>query len=404
MRSKLFFLFLVLLLAPLTVSAISISSTHTGIKFPITYQPGYELRLSYITSGYERYGPDVILSIEGDPGDNHVLLNYFEIQNIRKIGPDQTAFDVYLKLPDDFAEPGMYYSFLKSMPMTPKLTASVMALPAVRRMFAIKVLLQEKAISSKFNVPNVNVDEHAVFSIPVTSETFKDIVMAYADIAIYDNNMRNIINLSTNRLSLPSEASKTLTATLDTTGMPPADYQAVAIVYYDEKKKTLNSTFSIGTLNVTIVNYTKEVYHNENYPFDVYVESGWNDLIKDVYAEVSVEGKAPFETPRKDLSGWDTIKLTGFYDAVDSELREHNVSVKVHYAGKEILESGAVNVVVSPKVLEEQRLRREQLKTTILKIVLPTFFVLALLIGIIVWLIRRQNKMMRMMQQGRGEI
>lgn len=127
----------------------------------------------------------------------------------------------------------------------------------------------------------------------------------------------------------------------DSSSLSPGDYVSVISGDYGlEQIATDENPFRLGELLVKIVNYTLEFEEDKIDRFYIEVESFYNNLIDDLYAEVNVVGVADsdFITPVGELRAWRTKTIEGFLDTSNIDSEDFQAEIILHYGGETTLE------------------------------------------------------------------
>jgi hypothetical protein len=254
---------------------------------------------------------------------------------------------VWLKMPDTLDRPGnnLIYVTAKEMPLDPK---GVSAVTAIRALIVIKVPYPGYYVEATFDSPSVNLGETVPFKVSVNNLGTNRVETAYAIIDVYEDNNR-IKTLTTDTKSMDSKASADFTVDMATTGMKPGSYKAVATFVYDGNQIKLNNTLNVGTLFVSVVNYTSEMVQGRINKFDIIIESRWNDPISNVYATAAFEGQAA-KTPNYDLAPWETKVISTYLDTANQAFGDHDVNITLYYQGKTTAASGKIKIIPEPVV------------------------------------------------------
>jgi len=150
--------------------------------------------------------------------------------------------------------------------------------------------------------------------------------------------------------------TETLTAQWNTSGVNPGVYRAIATVVYDENTATTEVQFKVGELLIKIVDVVVEdIVQRSIGRFDIQIESFWNELISDVYAEVKIlDGETVIEsikTESVDMEPWAKKTIKAYWDTKGVEVGSYDARVILHYADKTTEERVTVNVVKFRRVL-----------------------------------------------------
>ncbi len=175
------------------------------------------------------------------------------------------------------------------------------------------------------------------FKITVTNKGKQTIQNAQATIDVYKQDEK-LTSLSTNKESIEQGKSKTLTSTLDTTDYSAGNYIINVTLLYDQKILSKLTEFKIGTLDLTILDYTKNFLNNSVSKFELNLESKWNDPIKDVYAEIKIQQNnkqvALLTTPTTHFNPWDTKTLSTYWDTKALNIGKYNATITIHFSDK----------------------------------------------------------------------
>lgn len=178
----------------------------------------------------------------------------------------------------------------------------------------IKVPYPEKFVELELSAPNVNAGEDVDINLKIINKGIKTMNINYI-LEIYkgDEKIETIKKTQNEFLNI----SKTLNyvVSLDTSNYPAGNYNAVALVNYDENIARTENLFRLGELSIRILNYTKVFRENKIDKFEIDVESLWNSDIKNLYAKVRIlDSDVGFDTPIVRLNAWEEKTLEGFFD------------------------------------------------------------------------------------------
>jgi len=227
---------------------------------------------------------------------------------------------------------------------------------AVVGQFVVRVPYPGKYIEYSWSFSDIKENETALFTVDVTSrgnETINDI---YGFIDIFDINWKNLARVPTTKITdLQSTKSGKLYANWDSSGNPPGVYNVKLTLYYDGIYKEDVKQMRIGTLNVKIINYTREFEPDTINRFEVVVESEWNELINNVYAETKIFNETQdiktIKTPFQDISPWSKATLEGFWDTHDVSLGEYDINISVFFDKKITSQAGKIMVIKKEKAI-----------------------------------------------------
>jgi hypothetical protein len=129
-----------------------------------------------------------------------------------------------------------------------------------------------------------------------------------------------------------------LKKTLDTSNYNSGNYRAKAIVDYGGLAED-EVDFRIGSLFINIVNYTSVFPIGKLVPFEIEIESGWNDMIDGAYANVDILNDSKvvdsFPTTTTNLFPWERKKIVGHFDTSNYTEGAYDANITLFYFGKE---------------------------------------------------------------------
>jgi hypothetical protein len=206
----------------------------------------------------------------------------------------------------------------------------------------------------KFSIAASDMGIGEQMNITVTIENFgtQDIAGAYANIDIYDPNDNLVTTLKTNNAPVPSKKNSLqpaiVQATFDSSkfDLLPGFYKAVATLSYDGQTFPDKSaaTFRLGTLTVTVTDWTRVIYANVTNKFLVTISSDWAGRIDDVYARISTPDGI-LKTPNLDVDKFQTTQLEAYWEVKKTELGNQTINIELFYAGTSVTKQVVVEVV-----------------------------------------------------------
>ena len=335
-----FALLCLLLVQP--VSAMGLRAKNTWVK--LDYSPNLEWSQSYQIITTSDYTQDYTLYVKGDLAEYVTL----EPDHFKDIAPGANPFfTATLRLPeglDTQIRPGVHQLFVGAVETASATGGGVGVLTGSAGKIDVMFLYPGKYLEATLNVKDVEVNKPANFDVSAYNGGKEDINSVRAKIEVYGSENNKIATLYTEEKSIKSNARDTLHAQLDTSGLKSGEYKAIATVYYDGKEiKTNEARFKIGSLEVRIIDHTKEVPAGKINPFDIKIESRWNNNIPDVYASVTI-GKQTFQTPTTSIAPWETKTITGYFDTSSVRMGEYDVQIILYYSDKTAEVTGKVNV------------------------------------------------------------
>lgn len=378
--------FSIFLILSISVSALGISTLRKPYNPPIIFEPGLEFSMDFAVTDYE-YAP--VISIEGD------LKDTVTVSDLRDYGPDAKAFTVYVKFPEKIETPGIHMIYIGVQEKYPP-SATVGGTVRVRKAAPVLVLFETKEIQLSLDAPNMNVDEKKDITLRVSSWSKQVITSVNAEIEILDSDLNVVKTIITDTKSVNPGKTVELYAELDTSGFKPGTYTAKAKVHYDGNEKTIEDSMNIGTLTVHLVKYTKYFEKTKVNPIVVEVESGWNNPVKNVFAEGFINNTRIFKTVSEDLDPWTRKTLSSFWDPHEYTFGVHKGKIRLNFQGlsKEydalfyvLTEEQYLNIT-GQKVVEVQN----PSLMTLPNMLLASSFVIVVLAIVVLFMLFRQGR------------
>ncbi len=377
------FYFLVAILIIENVVAVGITSP--GRNIVIDFKPNLEKTLTFGARSNMATAMDVSLGVSSSELAEYITMS----KNSVFLETGQTkSFTVTIKFPNEIdVTPGDHK--IKVTAVESPTGGGIAARGAVSTHFTIRIPYPGKYIRVYFDVKNVNVNEPVDFKITIRNLGTEDLKNAYGTIDVYDGFENKLRTINIEQTEVKAQSSKDILKTMDTTSFKSGSYKAIATVYYFENKTTIEKSFKIGSLDVKLINYTKEFEKDSINKFDIEIESGWNNKIPDIYADVMIkkEGKeiASLKTPNTDLNPWGKKTISTYWDTNNIEEGEYDSVITLYYSGKKTVEAGKLSVIAKKKkFLEIPGL----INTTTMLILL----ILILIIINVIWLMKRKKK------------
>jgi hypothetical protein len=342
MKKFIIYLFLFFILFK---STIAIRLSYIPLQSPVLFKPNSEFDFIFWVS---EYGNNAEISIGGDLAEYVTLSNVSEKYGIRQ-------YSLHFKFPEYIGEPGIHTLVITAKDI-PAEKGMIGGVAIVKKTIKVKVLYSSKIVDISFDATDANVNEIVYFYVSIKSQTQNKIDKVSAIIDIFDINNEKLDMVVTNQASLESAESVTLTAELNTTNYLPAEYKAVATVFYDDNKSIVEDSFKIGDLDIKIINYTRNFKKNSINKFDIEIESGWNNIIKNVYAEITIDNTV-IKTPFVDLEPWQRKILSTYWNTNNVSIGEHKARIVLFYHDKVTIEKTKVFVEEKKDKLSKPKIR-----------------------------------------------
>ncbi|MDD5177718.1 MAG: hypothetical protein PHT54_00320 [Candidatus Nanoarchaeia archaeon] len=159
------------------------------------------------------------------------------------------------------------------------------------------------------------------------------------------------------KLKIPSTAlnvneEKTLKTSWQTS--KPGDYQASAIIYFDQNHKSTETTFKVWAEIIKIVDVSiNKIEKDTTAIINVKIKNLWNSKIENAYLELFVkkdkEYVPVFRGPPVSINSWEEKTANIYFDSTDYEPSIYPAKILVNYNGKTI-EKEIMLEVINPKL------------------------------------------------------
>lgn len=376
-----------LILSTYSVNAIRMSADELSPK--VNFKLGEKYVYQYYMTNNQDRPTGYRLQLVGSDNESRYLIKYVKVvpSEIPLVEPGKI---VPFRLEFDFYEPSTVYG-THTIELYVEETSSgqstgMGAVGALGTPFTIRVLYPGLRINAILKLHDINENEieKAEVHIENIGDTF--IKKAYADIYFYDAKNTLVGKTTTNSESIESFQTKILKSEFNTNGLSAGRYKAIAEVYYDGYKETLEGYFNIGKKYVSIGNHTRQMEQDKINPFEIEITSHWNGNLIGVYGEI-VFNKNIIKTPSIDLSPFQTAKLNAYIETNGIEVGEKPIHFTIKYEGLQTDKQSTVEIV--KKKVEETPLQIQYFSITN---ILLMILILILIIFLIIWVKDRRKK------------
>ena len=189
------------------------------------------------------------------------------------------------------------------------------------------------------NKANYRLDDIVYITSTILNIGTEPIYNIQLDISILDPDDVLVSTVSTDNLEYLGPASTTELKTYwDSNGAPHGRYKAETEFDYGGKNPLKMTTgFKIGDIYIEILNVSSELDASIAKIF-VDIESHWNEIINDVYAEIVIKQNGSeidrVKTSSIDLGAWKRGQLVGFWDKSNLAAGDYELEIFVYYYDK----------------------------------------------------------------------
>ncbi len=338
-----YFIVLLMLLMPTCVYAVGISGGDLDIE--TTFVPNTRFRFDFIGIANKLFdGVDYYVYIEAGGLKPYIEFEQERFDNLPK--GSSVPIVGYINFPDSLPPPsqGAKICFAEECPQQGSMCGRTAACATV----SAKVPQEGKFPMVSLSATNVNQNDPVTFTARINNVGKEIISSCTGFVEIIDMRNKDIGKAEFGKSeSLNSFQAREIKATFNTVGVPPGNYSATATIDCDGIKKEAETTFRIGTLNVNIISYPKEIESGGIKRFVTKVESVWNDPI-DLFADITINGngqKIQAKTATYRLDPWKTLEMEAFIDTSELEPAEYDLAIDVLYQGKKSYVKDKIQVV-----------------------------------------------------------
>ena len=370
---------LIIFLTLIIISIQFISAGGVGIS-PAFYKEFFEPNLTKSFS-FHAFNADptkgVNTYVRGD------LAEYVNLSTDYMLGGGR--FTATINLPDKIDKPGKHIILIGVIEAIEDIKGTVGGIAAIQGRIDIIVPYPGQYAESTFAITNINEGEEAKYEI-TTENLGTQTLKINPIIEIFKDNMTERILIETFKEStLEPKGTLKIQGALNTKGLPPGEYQAVATVNWG-KNDTMKQVFRVGEFLVEIIDYDYQFEQGRINPFNIQIQNKWNTRIDEVFASVSItdEGRlvGSFKTVSVDTSPWEMKNITGYFDTTNLEAKRYVAKILLSYG------EGTTSKLVAIYI-------NQSLKTVYVKYIIIASIIVIIIIATFVYLILKIRKLKR---------
>ena len=371
-KGLVFFFFLVFLLVFCSFTyAIGISPADAYVNFV----PNHEYVLDYSITSYR-------------PFEFYTEGRFSEYTRIETISHDEKRghFRLYLTLPETYDLPGKHKLFVAAREkVTP---GAVNTIAAIRGYILIDVPYPGHYAEMDVSVNDVNEGDPIPISVVVRNKGKLNISNARVQLTILSDD-KVIKTINSESVAINTTGGHTFQTIILGTELKPGIYNLRANLFYEGTPKEVTKTFRVGTFNVEIVNYTRKMFNNSVNPFDIEVESKWNNRMNTVYLDLNIKNGSKVlstaKTPPFDLDPWEKRKSSFYWNTAGISIGEYDLEAVIHYDREKRVENRKIFIV------EKQPPEKETAMMPVSTIILVAIAIILVLFNIY-FIIQRKKK------------
>ena len=331
MNKSIIILALALILIITHVSAIGITPGSTKINF----EPNKEQEVNFKILNNEKKDMKVFLNIEGD------LAQYVTLSNILvdfKAIEESKSFTYKIKMPGELEKPGTHTAKIIALELPPKAESQgnyIGARIGVVSRLEVQVPYPGKYAEAELLISEAEVSKPTLFIVKIYNHGQENIEKARASIDILGPTNELITTIETDEISVKSKDIKEISAKHIFEN--PGSYNAIARLRYDDKLTRTEKTFSIGKIAIEIKSVEVKNFRLGGIAkFEILVENRWNDLLKNVFTEITMKTKegseiSKFKSTSIDLPALAQETLLAYWDTENIEQGQYDATIILNY-------------------------------------------------------------------------
>ena len=313
----------------------------TPAKREFDFVPNFETSITFTV--ISDAGRPIELYVEGDLA-KYVELDKDELKN-------RGSFVASVSLPAELSVPGKNRVLIGAKEIVGEDSFLGTSLE-MRAPIYIFVPYPGKYVEANLNIPNVNQGDQIPVEVYVINRGKNDLDVVDVDVSFYDYNGDFVKNVEFSEVSLDTYDERYFRKFIDSSEFGPGEYEVRAEIFYDGEKLNLNESIRVGHLFVGVNDFTKKLSKGGIRELNVEIESEWNGLLENVFADVLIKNEdmnLSFRTPSVDLEAFGGANLTGYIETSELE-GDYDVEIDLIYSDKVTSVSGTLKVYSVMKV------------------------------------------------------
>lgn len=335
MKKRGVFLILFLLFIPLSFG-LGLQYSKTGELF---FEPNLQFNKDFNIIGY-RDGMSVNVSVTGG------LSEYATLSDLEDGGLGK-KFSLSINFPE-YLSPGIHSLIVRAQEVPLNHSGTIAIAIETGKNIEFWVLDPGKFALFDFFTSNLNVNDSVDFVIDARNYGEQTIYYIYGIIDILFNE-KIVKTIRSEHIGIESKERKESKAEFDSMGLVPGEYVARANISWDGNWTIIEKEFRIGSLNIIINNFTKEVIKANIAEIFIEIESKWNNDVEGINAEVFIGDVSVGKSLDHNLEKWGKIDIPVYVNLKDVEVGEHEIEIILNYEEKSSFLTDTINILAPPK-------------------------------------------------------
>jgi hypothetical protein len=358
------FLFFIILLNSFFISGLGVSPSRVTLR----YVP------NFLYEGGACFGIQSIGHLELSPGgefaDNIKFLNSDDNQLYPE---EQGCLQYTLKMPAVIDKPGPHRTLIYAIEVPDETYGTIFAIVRVEHQIDIIVPYPGKYLEIiGFQAQNRDAGATVPITVDLINKGNETVDGVEGTVLIYDYQMNLIGTVKTNTAKkVEPEQTRQLSANWDSGDYKQGNYHAEVKLVYEINSTSAKTDFKLGGLDVSLIDYSKEIIIGAIKPFFVIADSIWSETVKGVRAVVEVynysnssQSITSFETLTRDIPAWGTENLKGYLDTTNLNLGVYDLKIILYYENLSKVYDKNLSIIKEP-VLPEQKPKSKGLWKTL---------------------------------------
>ena len=360
-------LLIAIALAMMMLAVMSASASALGItpsRTILQYEPGLTKDIDMLVINNEHKDMKLGIYLQGDLAD-YVTMKQTLIQV--SASDDSKPISISLALPENLTDsltPGEHNIDVVIIELYDQQQlgngASVItSKTAIMSQIKVDVPYPGKYIESQLHAADTNTGEAVRFVMPVFNLGSENIDKLKATVRIYGPTNNELGSVDTDEISLDSKKQADLKAEW-VADVDSGTYHAKADIYYDNKKLTVESDFTVGTPDLMIKDLTVDNFVlGEIAKFNIHLFNNWNDVMSHVYADMTIKDStskivAQTKTSEISIDPYSDGFLNAYWDTAGTLVGDYDTIITIH--GNNKASDRMFKIQVFPNSLEVSKL------------------------------------------------
>ncbi len=336
-----YFLFWLGVIVLFNIAFVSAGLSISPAKFEIDYQPGVELKFSFLAESDSGKILDVFA------GGEFAEFVSFDKSQINGSG----SFTAVLKMPESTEKYGRNSLYIRASENLSSFGGGVGTSVSVGALIAIRVPYPGKyAEITSFSADSANFGDDAYIKADIASRGRDAVSIEAKVITFKDGDETEFDRIALSEAVIGPADTKSYNHLLDKQKYLSGNYRAKLVISFEGKELTQEVNFRIGTLFMNVTNWTRQAEAGKISRFFLTGESFWGNKIQNVYGAVNILDKTgnlagSFKTLTADFAPFEKKELEGYIDATELKSGEYTAEMTLAYAGKNTTSVGRIDII-----------------------------------------------------------